>query len=511
MTRITAVILMLTGFIFFSCSNNSTKSKDDPEISDDTTDIATDENTDETDDDFSDEVLAESEENDFDTVEPQQLQTGGIVVYDDGGSTNPEGHTLLGQGGFFGYSVFRLNEEFWAVSAIHESVPPYDFEKATGALYYMGLIKLVPGIQLSYFRKITHPEHKINVGFGFAVTKACDINNDGYEDLAVSSHLANYGDLYAAGEVVVFYGEDGNYGWGDDNSFGSLEKTSISRVSDGLIQKADSMSQSLVCGDIDGDGFADVLAGGQNAGPELSGGGSQGMVVFFKGSSDGLEKNESWTLLPEVEEKAQYFGSSMILEDINGDEIQDLIVSGWGLKETTESDNTGGVYIYHGGTDWQNGPTLKVFGTKGSQFGSVIKLVKIGDQKLLGVIAPNEDKNGTIYFYDPATMTEKFTVKVPSTLNMGESGGFSDFDTIRDKDGNFILVAGGKYFKDGGRILCAKITSESVEELVECPWQPETTAGGFGSSVKNVGAIDSADDRDDLIIGMPEYIHTVTD
>jgi hypothetical protein len=81
MTRITAVILMLTGFIFFSCSNNSTKSKDDPEINDDTTDIATDGNTDETDDDLSDdlsdEALAESEEtNDSDTVEPQQLQTG---------------------------------------------------------------------------------------------------------------------------------------------------------------------------------------------------------------------------------------------------------------------------------------------------------------------------------------------------------------------------------------------------------------------------------------------------
>ncbi|HPA58019.1 MAG TPA: hypothetical protein PLT70_11385, partial [bacterium] len=168
------------------------------------------------------------------------------------------------------------------------------------------------------------------------------------------------------------------------------------------------------------------------------------------------------------------------------------------------------VYIYHGGTDWQNGPTLKVFGTKGSQFGSVIKLVKIGDQKLLGVIAPNEDKNGTIYFYDPATMTEKFTVKVPSTLNMGESGGFSDFDTIRDKDGNFILVAGGKYFKDGGRILCAEITSGSVEELVECGWQPEETTGGFGFSVKNVDSVD-ATGVEHLIVGMPEYIHTVTD
>jgi hypothetical protein len=506
MARIAAIILMATVFIFVSCTDSSTKSKNDLETNDETTDIATDGNTDETADDLSDEVLTESEENDSDTVEPKQLQTGGIVIFDSDIISRPDefrGHTILGQGGFFGYSIFRFNEEYWGVSALHESIPPYDFEKATGVIYIVSVkSKSLSGIDFDWANRLTHPDLTLNAGFGFTSAGACDINNDGLDDLVVSAHLAAYGDAYAAGEIVVFYGTED--GWNEEN-------TSISRVSDGLIQKADSMSQSLVCGDIDGDGFADVLAGGQNAGPDLTGGGSQGMVVFFKGSADGLEENESWILLPEVEKKAQYFGSSMILEDTNGDEIQDLIVSGWGLKENDESDNTGGVYIYHGGTDWQQGPSQKVFGTKGSQFGSVIKLVKAGDQKLLGVIAPKEDKNGTIHFYDPATMTEKFTVKVPSTLNMGDMGSFSDFDTIKDKHDNFILVAGGKYFKDGGRILCAAITADSVEELAECGWQPKITSGGFGFSVKNVGNIDSATEEDELVVGMPEYIHTVTD
>lgn len=508
MTRITAAILMLTGLIFFSCSNNRTKSGNDSEISDETTDIATDGNTDETDDDFSDEVLADSEENDSDTVEPKQLQTGGIMMFDNINSNATGGHTVLGQGGFFGYSIFRFNNQYWGVSALHESIPPYDFEKATGVLYVFSFTqKIISWWELDQAQRLTHPDLTLNAGFGFTSAGACDINNDGIDDIVISAHLAAYGDAYAAGEIVVFYGNE----IGFENPIPwKTGDSSVSRVSDGLIQKADSMSQSLVCGDIDGDGFADVLAGGQNAGPDLTGGGSQGMAAFFKGSANGLEENESWTLLPEVEEKAQYFGSSMILEDINGDEIQDLIVSGWGLKESGESDNTGGVYIYHGGTDWQNGPTQKVFGTKGSQFGSVIKLVKVKDETLLGVIAPNTGKNGTIYFYDPSTMTEKFTITVPSTLNMGDMGSFSDFDTIRDKDGNFILVAGGKFFKNGGRILCAKITFESVEKLVECPWQPETTTGGFGFSVKNIGNID-ASPGDELIVGMPEYIHTVTD
>ena len=158
-----------------------------------------------------------------------------------------------------------------------------------------------------------------------------------------------------------------------------------------------------------------------------------------------------------------------------------------------------------GGTNWQDGPSLTVFGPIGSQFGSMIKLVKVEDKTLLGVIAPKAGKNGTIYFYDPETLAELFAVTVPPSLGMGDNGSFTDFDTFSDKDGKFTLVAGGKYFKDYGRVLCAQITPDNVEELVECLWQPETTTGGFGSSVKNVGKIDG-EYRENIVIGMPEYI-----
>jgi len=498
-----SVTVMILAMLFIGCDNDTKKANENP---DEVTDMeTTDEMTDEVTDEKSDEILTDSDEvDDADADELQQLQTGGIVIYDNVNSNSASEHTILGQGGFFGYSIFRLNEKLWAASAIHESVPPYDFEKATGVLYIFDTsAKTMDGIDIANAQRLTHPTLLYNAGFSFTLAGTCDINNDGLDDIAVSSHLANYGDLYAAGEIVIFYGTDS--GWNEEN-------TSISRISDGLIQKADAMSQSLVCGDIDGDGFDDVLAGGQNAGPEIittqDKKGSAGMSAFFKGSAEGLSKNEIWTLVPEVEDIAQYFGSSMILEDVNGDDKEDLIVSGWGLKDTAESSNTGGVYIYHGGTDWQDGPSLKAFGTKDSSFGSVIKLVKVKDQTLLGVIAPKEDKNGAIYFYDPATMTEKFKVTVPSTLNMGSNGGFTDFDTISNTDNTkTTLVAGGKYFKDGGRILCSEITLDSASELVECPWQPETTKGGFGSSVKNVGNIDSDDEDDDLIIGMPEYVH----
>lgn len=436
-----------------------------------------------------------TDETDDDTAEPEQLQTGGIIIYDQALSAN----AILGQGGFFGYSIFSFNDEYWGVGALHESIPPYDFEKAVGRLYIFKRGSIPDSIEDAQ-SVLTHPGLILNAGFSFTAAGTCDINKDGFDDIAVSAHLAAYGADYAAGELVVFYGSEN--GW-------RTEDSSISRLSETYIQKSDCMSQSLVCGDIDGDGFDDVMAGGQNAGVQLPDGGSTGMVAFFRGSADGLEENEYWVLTPQVEKSAQYFGSSMIFEDVNGDSEKDLIVAGWGLKESEEADNTGGIYIYHGGTDWQKGPAETLFGTKDSQFGSVVKLVKIEDKTLLGVIAPEEGKNGTIHFFDPSIITEKFTVTVPAALDMGDTGGFSDIDTISNGT-ETILVAGGKYFKDGGRILCAAVTPESAEELVECPWQPETTTGGFGYSVKNIGNID-AEGGDDLVVGMPEYIHTVTE
>lgn len=506
MKKLTGAIVAFSFFFLTACDSSKIQKGEDGEVvedgndnnDNDIEDVGTDEDEPEN-NDGTDDIGT-----DDDTVEPQQFQTGGINIFDKElffYTDEFRGKTILGQGGFFGYSIFRFNEKYWGIGALHESIPPYDFEKATGVLYiFKGVQKIIDWWELDQAQRLTHPDLTINAGFSFTAAGACDINKDGFDDIVVSAHLAAYGAAYAAGELVVFYGSED--GW-------SVENSSISRLSETYIQQSDCISQSLVCGDIDGDGFDDVMAGGQNAGPNLTGGGSPGMVAFFKGSAEGLEENEYWVLTPLVEVKAQYFGSSMILEDMNGDDRKDLVVSGWGLKESAESDNTGGVYIYHGGTDWQKGPSETIFGTKDSQFGSVMKLVKVEGETLLGVIAPNTGKNGTIHFYDPSIMTEKFTVTVPATLDMGSNGGFSDFDTISNGT-ETILVAGGKYFKDGGRILCAAINPESIEELVECPWQPETTTGGFGYSVKNVGNID-AEGEEELVVGMPEYISTLTE
>ncbi len=421
----------------------------------------------------------------------EELQTGGIYIFsgfDESG--NAESREILGNGGFFGFSILSLSDKYWAVSAIHESIPAFDWDKATGKLYIFEKEKRVEKLEDAAF-VLGHPEKSLNVGFGYAATELCDINGDGFDDLAVSSHLATFNNLSAAGEIVVFYG--GGSGWNENNA-------SISRLSSEYMQKADSMSQSLACLDYDNDGFADVFAGGQNAGPELEGGGSQGMVALFKGSAAGLSEHENSVLLPEVEEKAQYFGSGMITDDFNGDTLPDLAVAGWGLKKDESSANSGGVYIYSGGNDWKNGAAEKIFGLQDSQFGSMVKVVDIAEKKHLGVLAPKEEKYGAVYIFDAGNFSSTAVLNVPEMPELGE-GTLSDFDIIKISETSDLLIAGGKTFGSGGMILCAKIENGMPATAFEkCPFQPASPEGGFGYSVKNIG-------NGEIVVGKPEYIH----
>ena len=499
MSSILKILSIFLCIFLFACGSSSDENSELPDKnipSEDSDNVQPDKDSDSSNTD------GETEENDKDAIENndeeapdedaafEELQTGGIYIFSDfDESGNAQSRNILGNGGFLGFSIFSLGKKYWAVSAIHESIPAFDWEKATGRLYIFEKNKHVESLDDAAF-VLNHPDISLNVGFGYTAAAPCDINGDGFDDLAVSSHLAPFGDLYAAGEIIVFYGNSN--GWNE-------ETYSISRLSSAYIQKADSMSQSLACADYDGDGFADIFAGGQNAGPELPGGGSQGMVAFFKGSAAGLSENESRVLLPEVEEKAQYFGSSMLIEDLDDDSKPDLVVAGWGLKRDKTLANSGGIYIYSGGTDWLSGATYEIFGEADSQFGSGLKIIEIGGKKYLAVLATKDKNYGTVNFYDPA---EDFAARgrfsFPSTFE--EEGNISDFDTIKLSSDTDLIVIGGKNFGNGGMTYCATISNKTISEPEACRFQPESPEGGFGNSVFN-------NKNGEIVVGMPEYIH----
>ena len=99
---------------------------------------------------------------------------------------------------------------------------------------------------------------------GFAVSSAGDLNGDGFDDLIIG---ARYGDSNAtnAGETYVVLGKAGGFGAAFDLS--SLDGTSGFRL-DGNGIRAQSGFDVASAGDIDGDGFDDLIIGAPFADPD---------------------------------------------------------------------------------------------------------------------------------------------------------------------------------------------------------------------------------------------------
>lgn len=131
-----------------------------------------------------------------------------------------------------------------------------------------------------------------------------DINGDGVDDLALSVWIGQDDN-----EVQVYLGSRDN---------GPVTK---GRYVDGLRGHG----HAVALGDVNGDGYADIVAG------VLDSGGA-GKVVVDYGSADGVARTGQTTLdqnspgVPGVNESEDYFGMSLDVADTNGDGYADVAV-----------------------------------------------------------------------------------------------------------------------------------------------------------------------------------------
>ncbi len=156
--------------------------------------------------------------------------------------------------------------------------------------------------------------------FGCSVSGAGDVNSDGFDDLIVGAHGATTSYLLA-GSASVYSGADGTllYLWGGSHPYDKLG-SSVSRA-----------------GDIDGDGYDDVLVGAEGDGPTGAGSvflysGATGSLIF---QWDGSEPDDA-------------FGDSVgAAGDVDGDGFVDLIV-GASAADAGGKTDAGIAYLYSG-------------------------------------------------------------------------------------------------------------------------------------------------------------------
>lgn len=158
-------------------------------------------------------------------------------------------------------------------------------------------------------------------GLGTDLSSAGDVNGDGYSDIIVSEPY--YGN--SRGKVFLYLG----------SKSGIVKPAAWSALGE---NDGDYFGMSCsFAGDVNGDGYSDVVIGAKNYG------GNTGKAYLYLGSSSGLSSTASWTATGSS--SGDLLGASVITAgDTDGDGYSDVLVGAPGF-----SSSTGRAYLYKGG------------------------------------------------------------------------------------------------------------------------------------------------------------------
>jgi hypothetical protein len=173
-------------------------------------------------------------------------------------------------------------------------------------------------------------------GFGASVSGAGDVDGDGFGDLIVGASSYDNGQS-EEGRVFLYLGS------------ASGPAAAPAWTAEGEQAGAYFGISVAAAGDVDGDGFGDLLVGAHlydNGQP------GEGQAFLYLGSASGPAAAPAWTA--EGEQDFAYFGYSVASAgDVDGDGFGDLLVGAFSY--TNGQGNEGAAFLYLGGSS--DGPT----------------------------------------------------------------------------------------------------------------------------------------------------------